>query len=295
MTIQQAYQQLLFKLYEIYADREAANIADWVIEHVLGQRKIDRIIYKDLPVNAEQEIQLKTFTRELLQHKPVQYVLGEAWFAGMKLYVDENVLIPRPETEELVEWITNNSKFKIQNSKFRIIDIGTGSGCIAIALKKKLPVAEVYGADISISALLVAEKNAREQETPIQFLPLDFLDTKQWKPLGLFDIIVSNPPYIKKSEEKLMAENVLKYEPPTALFVPDEDPLVFYKALAVFAKTHLTPQGSLYVEINEAAGNVVTELFRNKGFGKVELRQDLQKKDRMVKASLTHLSSHPKK
>ncbi|MBA4140873.1 MAG: peptide chain release factor N(5)-glutamine methyltransferase, partial [Segetibacter sp.] len=177
MTLQLVYRQLLAQLYEIYDKREAANIADWVIEHITGQRKIERIVYKDLPVSTEQQQTLQTITSELLQHKPVQYVLQEARFCNMKLYMNENVLIPRPETEELVEWIV---KEEIRNSKFEIrkfiLDIGTGSGCIAISLKNSITNAEVYAIDISTEALKVAQQNAAHQNLEINYLQRDFLD-----------------------------------------------------------------------------------------------------------------------
>ncbi len=286
MTLQLAYRQLLAQLYEIYDTREASNIADWVIEHVTGQRKIERIVYKDLPVSAQQQQSLQTISDQLLQHKPVQYVLGEAWFCNMKLYVNENVLIPRPETEELVEWVTEeamqNAKCKMQNF---ILDIGTGSGCIAIALKNKIKVAEVYAADVSIEALEVAKQNAAQQNIEVSFLQLDFLDKSKWEQLPAFDIIVSNPPYVTKSEEQTMQPNVLKHEPHIALFVPDEDALKFYKAIATFAQTHLRTNGNIFVEINEALSQQVTDLFKQNGFKNVTLKKDLQGKDRMIKAS----------
>jgi len=288
MTIQLAYKQLVAQLYEVYDEREAANIADMVIEHVTGQRKIERILYKDLPVSAEQQEQLKILTEQLLQHKPIQYVLGEVWFAGMKLFVNENVLIPRPETEELVEWIVDevqNGKLKIETG-FSIVDIGTGSGCIPIALKKKLTNAEVYAIDVSAGALEVAKRNASEQKLEIEFIQLDFLDEDEWKTLPAFDVIVSNPPYIKKSEEQTMAKNVLEYEPHLALFVPDEDALKFYKAIAAFVKTHLKPNGKIFVEINEALAQQVTDLFKQSGFLQVTLKKDMQGKDRMIQASV---------
>jgi release factor glutamine methyltransferase len=289
MTIQLSYRQLLAQLYEIYDSREAANIADWVIEHVTGQRKIERIIYKDLHVSAQQQQTLQTITNELLQHKPVQYVLQEAWFCNMKLYVNENVLIPRPETEELVEWIAREvSDFRLQVSgdrKLSLLDIGTGSGCIAIALKKRIRNAEVYAIDVSNEALKVAQQNATQLQVEINFLHLDFLDKSQWELLPVFDIIVSNPPYIRKSEEQAMASNVLKFEPHVALFVPDQDALKFYKVIADFAETHLQVEGAIFVEINKALGQQVTNVFKDSGFKNVVLKKDRQGKDRMIKAS----------
>ncbi len=289
MTLQLVYRQLLAQLYEIYDKREAANIADWVIEHITGQQKIERIVYKDLPVSTEQQQTLQTITSELLQHKPVQYVLQEAWFCNMKLYVNENVLIPRSETEELVEWVAEEfSGFGLQVSgdqKLSLLDVGTGSGCIAIAIKKRIINAEVYAIDISTEALKVAQHNAAQQNLEINYLQCDFLGKSQWEQLPVFDIIVSNPPYIKKSEDQAMAPNVLKYEPHAALFVPDEDALKFYEAIAAFAHAHLHVNGSIFVEINEALGAQVTDLFKQSGFKNVILKKDLQGKDRMIKVS----------
>lgn len=281
MTIHLAYQQLLLQLYEIYDDREAANIADMVMEHVTGQRKIDRIMYKDLRVTAQQQQQLSAITNALLLHTPIQYVLHEAWFAGMKLYVDENVLIPRPETEELVDWIVKevrSTKYEVRN----VVDIGTGSGCIPISLKKMVPKLNVKAIDVSEGALNVAIKNAMLQATQVYFLRLDFLDQQNWDQLGKFDIIVSNPPYIKASEAEAMHQNVLEHEPHLALFVPDEDALLFYRKIAEFAKDHLTENGMIFLEINEALGEDVVKLYQNYGY-KTELRKDMQGKDRMLK------------
>ncbi len=286
-TIQLAYQQLSAQLYEIYDSREAANIADWVIEHVTGQRKIDRIVYKDLPLSEEQQMQLRKIAGELLQHKPVQYALGEAWFIDMKLTVNEHVLIPRPETEELVEWIVEDIK-KSGNKEVSFIDIGTGSGCIPIAVKKKIPGAAVSAIDVSKNALQVAKLNAANQKVIIEFYHLDFLNQNEWNQLSSFDIIASNPPYIKKSEACAMRENVLQYEPHIALFVPDEDALIFYEAIAKFSKEHLKPKGSVYVEINEAMGEQVNEVFIKNGFLNVILKKDMQGKNRMVKAAFSN-------
>jgi release factor glutamine methyltransferase len=284
MTIQLAYQQLLTQLYEVYENREAANIADMVIEHVTGQRKIDRILYKDIPVTTDQQAQIEKITDQLLQHRPIQYVLGEAWFMEMKLRVNESVLIPRPETEELVEWIITDIK-KTGNKEICLLDIGTGSGCIPIAARKKMPELAVSAIDVSGEALQVAILNSIEQNVLVDFLHLNFLNEEEWNQLGKYDIIVSNPPYIMQREEDAMRDNVLKYEPQIALFVPDEDGLLFYKAIAKFAKAHLKTEGSVYAEINEALGKDVVNLFKENGFTEVILKKDMQGKDRMVKAT----------
>jgi release factor glutamine methyltransferase len=284
MTIQQSYKQLLFQLYEMYDDREAANIADLVIENITGFKKVDRIINKQFPLNKKQLQLLNDYTNELLKHKPVQYILHEAWFSGMKLYVDENVLIPRPETEELVEWIVKTVTSR--NSQVgNLLDIGTGSGCIPIALKKKLHPTEVHALDISEGALNVAKQNADTHQTEIHFHLLNILDKNCWKQLPNFDIIVGNPPYIKQSETLSMQQNVLNYEPHLALFVDDEDVLKFYKAIAEFGLHHLNKNGQLFFEINEMMGKQVRELLTHCRYSNVELKKDLQNKDRMVKAT----------
>lgn len=285
MTIHLAYQRLLAQLYELYDNREAANIADMAIEHVTGQRKIERIVYKDLPVNEAQQNKLEKIADELLNQRPVQYVLGEAWFMDMKLMVNEHVLIPRPETEELVQWIIDDI-IKSSNKEVSVIDIGTGSGCIPIALKKKLPAINVSAIDVSKDTLHAAKLNSIELKAVIDFLHLDFLKEEEWKVLDKYDIIISNPPYIKQSEESAMRDNVLKYEPHLALFVPNEDALLFYKKIAKFCREHLKPEGSVYVEINEALGKEVAELFKKLGFTTVQLKKDMQGKDRMVKAKV---------
>ena len=299
MTIHEAYTRLLQNLYVIYDKREAANIADWILENLTTKKKVDRIVYKNLQLDKSQELKLSNYADQLLQHRPVQYVLNEAWFAGLKLYVDEAVLIPRPETEELVDWIIEdvrctmydvrceeaNAKVKSQKSKVSILDVGTGSGCISLAIKSKIKDdADVSAVDVSGDALAVAKKNAENTKLNIRFLHLNFLDKQQWETLGTYDIIVSNPPYIKQSEDGAMKDNVLKYEPQIALFVPDEDALIFYRALAECAQEHLNDSGSLFVEINESLGQQVVDLFKESNLRNVELRKDLQGKDRMIKA-----------
>lgn len=284
MNISLAYRQLTAQLYDLYDSREAASIADMVIEHLTGQRKIERIIYKDLPVTEDQQNQLEKIIGGLLRHRPVQYVLGEAWFMNMKLSVNESVLIPRPETEELVEWLVKD--LKQSGKELSIIDIGTGSGCIAIALKKKIPAAIVFAIDISENALQTALSNSIAQNTVIDFHCINFLHKEEWKQLGNYDIIVSNPPYIKQSESAAIRDNVLAYEPHLALFVADENPLLFYIEIAKFAQKHLKHGGSIYVEINEDSGKQIIELFEKYGFGEVILKKDMQGKDRMVKAIL---------
>lgn len=308
MTVNEGYHFIRDALTPIYNQREAGNIAALVIEKITGLQKTDRLMKKALVLPQDQEIQIRNNTTQLLRHEPVQYVLGEAWFYGLPLYVDKNVLIPRPETEELVEWVAGDLRSRqqgmpdqsIASNKLRetdgetisttnerqplILDIGTGSGCIAIALKKSLFNVEVYALDISAEALTVAKKNAKAQQVDIHFLSLDILKPVQTGKLPLFDMIVSNPPYIPLKEKAEMNKNVTGHEPHTALFVQDDDPLLFYAVIAVFGKQHLFPGGGIYLEIHETMGASVKNIFVQQGYAQVTVRKDMQGKDRMVKA-----------
>src|SRR4030095_9566086 len=281
MTIQEGTFLLLNSLRSIYSREEADTIADWTMEHLTGSKKSERMIYKNEKITTGEESQLHQYIDRLMSNEPVQYVLNEAWFCGLKLYVDKSVLIPRPETEELVEWVIDGCRFPID--KLSILDIGSGSGCIAIALKSRLGKAEVWSCDVSEDALRVAKKNAASLGLDVNFFQLDFLNEELRNTLPVFDIIVSNPPYVSLAESKGMRPNVLNFEPSAALFVPDDDPLVFYKAITDFGLTHLTPNGYIFVESNEAFGKQVAELFHLKGFSSV-IKQDMQGKNRMIKA-----------
>lgn len=280
MTIQQAQQHTVSQLRLLYSERESANIADWVLEHVTGQRRIDRLMNKQEKLPAAQQVQLISLLQQLATHRPVQYVLGEAWFSGYRFFVNEHVLIPRPETEELVEWVAEEIGRSLHQNQ-NLLDIGTGSGCIPISIKKKNPAVSVTAVDISEDALNVAQKNAAALSAEVNFIQLDFLNEATWDVLPVFDIITSNPPYIKQSEEKEMSQNVLAFEPAIALFVPDNDPLLFYRRIAAFAKKHLAEKGMVFVEINEALGEETRQLFEQNGFAAV-VKKDLQGKDRMI-------------
>jgi len=283
MTVQEATYFLLSQLRTVYSDGEASQVVDWVMEHLTGSKKAERMLYKNAAITDKEEDLLHQYTKRLLAHEPVQYVLNESWFCGLKFFVDKNVLIPRPETEELVEWIISNCKFPVD--ELTILDIGTGSGCIPIALKRRIRKAVVWSCDVSDAALAVAKKNAASLGTAINFVPLDFLDQRTWSQLPSFDIIVSNPPYVPQKDKETMQPNVLDYEPHTALFVPDNDALVFYKAIAEFGKLHLHKGGTVYLEIHEDLGEATTAIFRSAGY-QTELKKDMQGKDRMVKAVL---------
>ncbi len=283
MTVQEATYYVLKQLRAIYEESETAQVTDWVMEKITGSKKTERMLYKNSTLSHDEEIQLRSYTERLMQHEPVQYILNESWFCGLKFYVDKTVLIPRPETEELVEWIISNCKFPVDELK--ILDIGSGSGCIPISLKRRLKKAEVWSCDINSDALAVSQKNAAALGTDVNFMLLDFLNTAEQAKLPVFDVIVSNPPYVPEKDKTTMKPNVLGYEPATALFVPDNDPLVFYKAIAKFGKGHLSKEGSIYCEIHEDIGDAVVRLFNFYGFT-TQLKKDMQQKDRMIRSSL---------
>jgi release factor glutamine methyltransferase len=286
MTISEAVRFSTDKLKEIYDEGETEAIVDWVMEYLLKEKRTSRTVIpiatgtkKEL--TPEQVIQLDTILSRLLTHEPLQYVLNEAWFCGLKFYVDKNVLIPRPETEELVEWIITHCKFPIDT--LRILDIGTGSGCIPVTLKRRLGRADVSSCDVSSDALEVARQNSKTMNVDINLIQLDFLSKEERSKLPSYDIIVSNPPYVPEKDKLQMQPNVLNYEPAKALFVPDNDPLVFYKAIADFGKDHLLKSGVIYVEIHKDLGAAVVQLFESNGYG-TELKKDMQGNERMVRA-----------
>jgi release factor glutamine methyltransferase len=283
MTIQQASQQLLFQLYHIYDEREAKNIADLVMEHITEWKKIDRVMNKQVPLSKPKEELLNDIIRQLLDYKPVQYILKEAWFGDMPLFVNEHVLIPRPETEELVKWVTEDLKPE-QNNKL-LLDVGTGSGCIAVTLKRKMPETRVFACDISNEALQVAKMNAAAFQASLDFYQCDFLNAEERNQLPDVDVIVSNPPYIPVNEKDSMIKQVIEYEPHVALFVNDNDPLIFYEAIAAFARRKLKAGGKIYVEIHEDLEPAVKQLFLKNRFAEVDSRKDLQGKYRMMRAA----------
>jgi release factor glutamine methyltransferase len=284
MTIFDAERDLIRLLLPMYGEREAAAISDRVMEYLLQWKKIDRIIHKTIHLTQLQENELEKFRIELKENKPLQYVINEAWFMGMKFYVDESVLIPRPETEELVEWVLQD--LTVQSKKaIRILDIGSGSGCIAIALKMKLPQANIISCEISQGALSVAKRNAQDKQVLVDFVALDFLNEQTRNKLPAVDIIVSNPPYISMSEYDSLDKHVSHFEPHQALFVPDENALVFYEAIAEFAQKNLRPGGKIFAELNEKKASDVKELLSHFGFANIEIRKDIQGTDRLIKAT----------
>jgi release factor glutamine methyltransferase len=292
MTWQEQYQHLREALAAIHETSEAEVMAAMVVEYV-AKKKINHLKHEEVLIEETQQI--NQILQQLLTHRPLQYVLNEAWFYGLKFEVSETVLIPRPETEELADWIikeVRSKKYEVRSelltthySPLTILDIGTGSGCIPIALKKNLPETEVSAIDVCSEALHTATTNALNNETEINFQLLDFLDESKWDQLSKYDIIVSNPPYIKSTEANTMSKHVLDFEPHKALFVQDEDALLFYRKIADFALHHLLPNGAVYVEINQQLGQETVELFQQRGFT-VELKKDMSGNERMVKARL---------
>lgn len=272
---------IIRQLEPIYGNTEASYIADMMLEKLTGLPKQETRNLQAANLSDKQQLQLEEMLVQLQQHRPVQYVINEAWFQEMPFYVDERVLIPRPETEELVEWVVKD--FKTETAP-TILDIGSGSGCIPISLAKKLPTAEVHSCDISSAALSVAQLNAAHLQAIVQWHELDFLDERNWEQLPVPTCIVSNPPYIPKAGAAEMDAHVVKFEPGIALFVPDEDPYLFYKAIASFAKSRCQAGTLIYLEIHEALAAGVQQALQQKGIQTIEIRRDMQGKERMIKA-----------
>jgi release factor glutamine methyltransferase len=284
MSIQSAIQDLVSTLTPPYGDREAASISRWLFDDYFNIKAH----------NTNDELMFETFLQtdflsikeRLLNGEPIQYITGFAWFYGLKFKVNPNVLIPRPETEELVEWVLQTVG---KRKGMSVLDIGTGSGCIPVTLKLKNPNLEVSAVDISEGALITASRNAYRQNADVIFQRLDILNEDNWANLGKFNIIVSNPPYIPTAEKALMERNVLAFEPELALFVEDDNALIFYEKIAEFAKKHLFTEGGadyLFFECNQYNALDVVEMLQKMGFSEVELRKDMSGNDRMIRANL---------
>lgn len=285
MTIASIEKVFIKDLASLYGPEEAGSIAWLVIGFVC---KINRSQYLSNKYDDLSEQELATFYQilsDLKKGRPVQYLLGETEFYGSIFKVNSSVLIPRPETEELVDWVLKDLNInKVELGRLKLLDIGTGTGCIPITIKKYLPNLEVTAVDVSFEALEVAKGNADFNHTDVHFTQDDILNpTAEWK---TFSIITSNPPYVTLAEKDRMHVNVLEHEPHLALFVPQDDPLIFYEAIARFANRHLEKGGFVYLEINENLGQETVSLLSRNGFRNIELRQDLRDRDRMIKAQL---------
>lgn len=268
-------------LSSIYAPEEVRTLTYWIIGHVCGLSLAQQLSAKDSHLTPEQQMTIQRIISRLERHEPIQYVLGECSFYGLMFYVNPSVLIPRPETGELVEHILNNHR----ESNLRLLDIGTGSGCIAITLAQKLLHARVSAIDISPEAIATAERNARRNGVEVHFQCVDLFDP-QLMFHAPFDLIISNPPYVRQSEKSEMSPNVLDYEPHTALFVPDDDPLLFYRCAARRAKEWLAPGGRLYFEINAALAEEMVALLREEGYSHVCTWRDMQGRERFAAAQV---------
>jgi release factor glutamine methyltransferase len=278
MTCREAFRDLQTTLTPRYGKGEARSIARIVLEDVFRFfQGADRLM-GDGEVDHFEKIKSR-----LLEGEPVQYVLGQADFYGFKFLVNPHVLIPRQETEELVYWIHHTIKKEFPGQKLQLLDIGTGTGCIPITLRKINPQLSVAALDVSKQALEVSRENARRLEVSVTFYQIDILREATWAHLPVYDLIVSNPPYIPKKERPLMDPHVLEHEPPLALFVEDEDPLLFYKTITLFAKKHLKKGGYLFFETNAFNAKEVGAFMEKNGFTFIRIEKDLHGKDRMIR------------
>ncbi|MBW4362243.1 peptide chain release factor N(5)-glutamine methyltransferase [Flavobacterium taihuense] len=282
MKIKEYRTQFIQALTLMYDEGEAESFFYLILEEKQQLKRIDLALEPDL-VFSENDIDVwNSILKQLKLEIPIQYLLGKTSFYGLDFEVNENVLIPRPETEELVDWIISNNRTIEQSKNLRILDIGTGSGCIAISLAKNLPNAEVFAIDVSEKALATAQKNAALNEVKVTFISQNILETLD---LGQeFDIIVSNPPYVRNLEKEEIKKNVLDNEPHLALFVEDNDALIFYRKIAELAQKNLSDSGKLYFEINQYLGKEMVDLLEEMDFKDIELRKDIYGNDRMMRA-----------
>ena len=269
-------------LSKAYDAEEVMSFFYLLTEKKLGLRRVDIALQLERELSEDTLAFFKEAESRLLDFEPVQYIVGDTEFFGLSFLVNENVLIPRPETEELVDWILKDHLGV--GGELKILDIGTGSGCIAITLAKNLPNAKVYAIDVSEKALALAKRNANRNQVEIEFIQLDVL--KEEIDEANFDIVVSNPPYVRELEKTEMKTNVLENEPALALFVSNDDPLIFYRRISVLAKQLLTEHGRLYFEINQYLGMETKELIGKLQFNTVTLRKDIYQNDRMIRADL---------
>ena len=269
------------KLLDLYSENEADSLLFMLFSDFANLNKSDVVLYPDKTISEPELLKIDFAVKDLLNNKPIQYILGKTEFYDLTFEVGPDVLIPRPETEELVDLIIKENK---PAGKIKILDIGTGSGCIAISLKKHIREAEITAIDISAAALSVAKKNAKNNNVEISFRQIDILDERARDKLSDFDIIVSNPPYVRKLEKEQMKKNVLDYEPDIALFVEDDDPFLFYRAIAAFSRGHLTKNGKVYCEINQYIGEETAAVFIAAGFNEVEIIEDINGNARILLA-----------
>lgn len=266
------------ELYPIYGKHESDAMLTILIERFFQISKLKLALEPDFRLSESEILRLHFAVKELKNHKPIQYITKNVEFLNLRIMVNESVLIPRPETEELASYILDSEK----ETGLEVLDIGTGSGCLAISLAKNLDNAKISAIDISDTALKTASKNAFVNEVMVHFDQFNILIPDDYPAAKTYDVIVSNPPYVTISDKALMSENVLNYEPHSALFVEGDDPLLFYKAIVYFAADHLKPGGRIYFEINEKFGEEVCSLLSKYGYSSVSLKKDFHNKDRFV-------------
>ncbi len=294
MVIKELKTHFFDSLKNIQDEQEIESFFFILTEYLHDLKRVDLALNPNFEISEEEVEKWNVILTELQQEKPIQHITGEAWFYGLKFEVNENTLIPRPETEELVEWIIESIKSEVQSRKLEILDIGTGTGCIPISVKTNLPQANVSAIDISEKALEVAKRNAASNKVEINFIQTNILEVEDLSQLPTlnsqlptsFDIIVSNPPYVRNLEKQEIKKNVLDYEPHLALFVEDTDALLFYRKIAQLALKNLSPNGLLFFEINQYLGKETVELLDNLGFKNIELKKDIYGNDRMIKCSI---------
>lgn len=283
MLLKQYKNHFFDSLKNIQDEQEIESFFFILTEYLHNLKRVDVALNPNFEISEKEVEKWNAILAQLQQDKPIQYITGEAWFYGLQFEVNENTLIPRPETEELVEWILYSPIIK-HPSPINILDIGTGTGCIPISLKVNLPQANVSAIDVSEKALEVAKRNATANKVEINFILTNILEVEDLN--QHFDIIVSNPPYVRNLEKQEIKKNVLDYEPHLALFVEDTDALLFYRKIAQLALKNLTPNGLLFFEINQYLGIETVELLENLGFKNIELKKDIYGNDRMVKCSI---------
>lgn len=273
-------------LSAIYPKTEIDSFFFILMEEKLKLQRIDTVLKPDFLITKKNLIDLKTIVKRLQKEEPIQYIIGNTEFYGLPFFVDKNTLIPRPETEELVAWVLNETKVLANNKtiELSILDIGTGTGCIPISLAKNLTSLNISAIDISPEALLIAKQNAILNKVTIEFIELDILNTESLP--QEYDVIISNPPYVRELEKEEIKNNVLENEPHLALFVADENPLIFYNKIADLAKQQLSKNGMLFFEINQYLGKETVNMLVKKGFKNIQLKKDLFGKDRMIKCVL---------
>ena len=283
MLLKQYKTHFFDALKNIQDEREIESFFFILTEYLHNLKRVDVALNPDFELSEEAVEKWNAILAELQQEKPIQYITEEAWFYGLRFEVNENTLIPRPETEELVEWIIESQKSKVQSQKLEILDIGTGSGCIPVSLKVNLPQANVSAIDISEKALEVAKRNAAINKVEINFIQANILEVEDlFQFPSPYNIIVSNPPYVRVLEKQEIKKNVLDYEPHLALFVEDNDALLFYRKIAQLALKNLAPNGLLFFEINQYLGKETVALLENLGFKNIELKKDIYGNDRMI-------------